>query len=184
MAIDVPFALHDRLAAVLGWQSTAYDAEATRLMLGAAHFVSGLSPRDSMQLTADALWARLLTFEPDSAWWTKGQLLLRTLRDMSTRSPGDFAVWNLMGETQFHLAGALGASWSDALIAFERAIAIDSSFASAWVHPIGITLQRYGPDSARRYVKGLLGARALEGRRDWVPLIATCFLARCPHPPS
>ncbi len=172
VAIDSSFGLAmNRLAAVLGWQSIAYDAEATRLMLAAARFVSGLSPRDSMQVTADALWARLLMFEPDSAWWTKGQLLLRTLRDMSTRSPGDFAVWNLLGETHFHLAGALGTSWSDALRAFDRAIAIDSSFAPAWVHPIAITLQRDGPDSARRYVRGLLGARALDGRESWVNVI-------------
>ncbi len=169
VAVDSSFGLAmNRLAFVLGWQSVAYDAEATRLMIAAAQFVRGLSPRDSMQLTADALWARLDQFEPDSTWWTKGQLLLRTLRDLSGRSPGDFAVWNLLGESYFHLAGALGASWSDALDAFDRAIAIDSSFGPAWVHPIAVALSRDSVSAARRYAQGLHQIRARENREDWV----------------
>jgi serine/threonine-protein kinase len=173
IAVDSSFGLAmNRLAFVLGWQSVAYDDESTRLMLTAARFISGLSPRDSMHLTAGALWARLLMFEPDSSWWTKGQLLLSTLRDMNARSPGDFAVWNLLGEARFHLAGALGASWGDALDAFDRAIAIDSAFGPAWVHPISIALGRDSVSAARRYAQGLHDRRAREGREDWVSVVS------------
>jgi serine/threonine-protein kinase len=179
IAVDSSFGLAmNRLAFVLGWQSVAYDDESTRLMLTAAQFVSGLSPRDSMHLTADALWARLLMFEPDSSWWTKGQLLLSTLRDMNARSPGDFAVWNLLGEARFHLAGALGASWDDALDAFDRAIAIDSAFGPAWVHPISIALSRDSVSAARRYAQGLHDRRAREGREDWVSVVSDVLDSR------
>jgi len=173
IAVDSSFGLAmNRLAFVLGWQSVAYDAESTRLMLTAAQFVRGLSPRDSMHLTADALWSRLLMFESDSSWWTKGQLLLSTLRDMDARSPGDYAVWNLLGEARFHLAGALGASWDDALDAFDRAIAIDSAFGPAWVHPISIALGRDSVSAARRYAQGLHDRRAREKREDWVSVVS------------
>ncbi len=173
LAADGAFGLAmNRLAFVLGWQSVAYDEEAARLMIAAAQFVRGLSSRDSMQLTADALWARLDQFEPDSAWWTKGQLLLRTLRDMSGRSHGDFAVWNLLGEARFHLARALGASWSDALDAFDRAIAIDSSFGPAWVHPIAVALSQDSVSAARRYTQGLHDRRVRERREDWVRVLS------------
>jgi serine/threonine-protein kinase len=172
IAADSTFGLAmNRLASVLSWQGVAYDAEATRLMLTASRYVSGLSPRDSMQLTADALWARLLMFEADSAWWTKGQVLLRTLRDMNMRSPGDFAVWNLLGESYFHLGGALGASWVAARDAFDRAIAIDSAFGPAWVHPIGIALGTDSIAAARRYADGLYKRRARESREDWVSVV-------------
>ncbi|MEW5916898.1 MAG: hypothetical protein AB1762_10850, partial [Gemmatimonadota bacterium] len=172
IAADSTFGLAmNRLASVLSWQGVAYDAEATRLMLAASRYVAGLSPRDSMHLTADALWARLLMFEPDSAWWTKGQVLLRTLTDMNTRSPGDVAVWNLMGETYFHLGGALGTSWVAARDAFDRAIAIDSQFGPAWVHPIGIALGTDSLEAARRYAQGLYERRARASREDWVSVV-------------
>jgi serine/threonine-protein kinase len=172
VAIDSSFGLAiNRLAGVLGWQGLAYDTEAARLWRSAARFVNGLSPRDSMQLTADALWAQLLEFEPDSSWWTKSQRLLRTLRDMTQRSPGDFAAWNLLGETHFHLAGALGGSWKQSLAAFDRAIAIDSSFAAAWVHPIAIQLAFQRPRAAHRYLAGLLRAQGPRSREDWVNVL-------------
>ena len=172
VAIDSTFGLAmNRLGVVLGWQGTARSEEANRLMLTAARFVSGLAPRDSLQLTADALYARLSLFEPDTSWWTKGQALQHTLRALSARAPGDHAVWNAIGEAYFHLAGALGTSWDDALAAFDRAIALDSNFAPAWVHPIAIALSRDGPDSALRYDEGLQRVLAVGDLHSWPTIV-------------
>jgi serine/threonine-protein kinase len=182
VAIDSTFGLAmNRLGVVLGWQGTASSEEANRLMLTAARFASGLAPRDSLQLTAGALYARLMLFEPDTAWWTRGQDLLRTLRALSARSPGDQAVWNAIGEAYFHLDGALGVSWDDALTAFDRAIALDSNFAPAWVHPIAIVLARQGSDSARRYVEGLQRVQRSRDQDSW-PAIVHDIIS--PHPPT
>lgn len=47
--------------------------------------------------------------------------------------------------------------------AFDRAIALDSSFSPAYIHAVGLALQLRGPAEARRYTAGFLSASS-EGR--------------------
>src|SRR5439155_8998837 len=47
-------------------------------------------------------------------------------------------------------------SWNDARSAFDRAIALDSEFAPAYVHPVEIALNDNEPGAALRYVQGYL----------------------------
>lgn len=45
-----------------------------------------------------------------------------------------------------------------ALEPFDRAIALDSAFAPAYIHPVEIALERQDPEAARRYIDGYLAS--------------------------
>jgi serine/threonine-protein kinase len=172
VALDSTFGrAMNRLGVVLGWIGTAYGEEGNRLIWTAARHATGLAPRDSLQLVSDALYAKLMLTERDTAWWTESRMLLANLRDLSTRSPSDPVVWNALGEAFFHLDGALGVSWDDARAAFDRSIALDSAFAPAWVHPISIALSRGDTASARRYARGQRNLQSAGARHAWSALV-------------
>jgi serine/threonine-protein kinase len=128
---------------------TAGDGYALR----AGQLNHGLSPRDSLLITVDSLWASLS--EEDSLSWSRMRRLFETLDYASEQYPLDPWVWYKIGEARWHLPLGFDYTMEEELEPFDRAIALDSSFALAYfTHPVELALILEGPEEARRYLRG------------------------------
>jgi eukaryotic-like serine/threonine-protein kinase len=156
---DSSFALAWRRTAVaLGWQRSGLDALAREYHLRAAGLNHGLSPRDSLLLVADSLSAAMYAGLQDTTWYAHARRLYDVVGDVTTRYPEDPEAWYALGEARFHFGFApdLGAGQRAALEAFDRAIALDSAFGPAYIHPVDLALTLEGPAAARRYIDAYL----------------------------
>jgi eukaryotic-like serine/threonine-protein kinase len=159
IALDSTFALPlRRVGVALGWQRAGGDSLSRRYHLRAGALNRGLSPRDSLLVTADSLNGVLYSNVPDTAWFAFARRLFATVAEVTRRYPEDPEAWYALGEARFHLGFAplIGASRREALQAFDRAIALDSSFGPAYIHPVDLALNLDGPDAARRYIAAYL----------------------------
>jgi eukaryotic-like serine/threonine-protein kinase len=150
---DTSFALAlRRLGLARGWRGQS----AQGLGLKAGRSNRGLAPRDSLLIVADSLEAA--SDDPlDSAYWSHRVRKFATLEEASRRYPDDPEVWYALGEARFHLGYAVGSTALQTLEAFDRAIALDSAFAPAYVHPVQLALDRNDTASAKRYIRGYVG---------------------------
>jgi eukaryotic-like serine/threonine-protein kinase len=159
IALDSTFALAlRRIGVAFGWQRAGGDSLSRRYHLRAGALNRGLSPRDSLLVTADSLSAVLYTGPQDTAWFAHTRRLFATVAEVTRRYPEDPEAWYALGEARFHFgfAPGIGASRRAALQAFDRAIALDSSFGPAYIHPVDLALNLAGPDAARRYMAAYL----------------------------
>jgi serine/threonine-protein kinase len=123
------------------------------LGLNAGRFNHGLAPRDSLLIVADSLEAA--SDDPsDGAYWSHRARKLSTLEEASRRYPDDPEVWYELGEARFHLGYVVGSTTRQTLDAFNRAIALDSAFAPAYIHPVQLALDWSDTAAARRYIMG------------------------------
>jgi serine/threonine-protein kinase len=134
--LDTTFALAmRRLSLAHGWIG---DDLAHPFNLRACRFNHGLSPRDSLLLTADCV----------------GYEGASKILEPATRSyPEDPEVWYQLGEAREHAGFETGATVEEELDAFDRSIALDSTFAEAYVHPIERTLARGDCGHALQYIQ-------------------------------
>ncbi len=148
-----------------GWQHSGGDTLTRKYALAAGRLNRGLAPRESILVLADSLTAVASGGAQSlgGAWWTYGKRLLRTLDDGVRRYPDDPEMWYSLGDARYHLGVTAGVGWSQSLEAFDRAIALDSSFSPAYIHAVGLSLQLRGPTDARRYIAGFLKSSS-EGR--------------------
>ncbi len=173
-----------RLASAHDWKDGP-DAGLGRLInLQAGRFNHGLSPRDSLLVVADSLQAASDDTLLDSI--ARSSLVKRrfqTLRTATRTYPGDPEVWYQLGEARAHYGSEVGATVSSVLNAFDRSIALDSTFAVAYAHPILETLYLGDCERALRYLRkavslhvpgltdapvtALLIQRMLHGSADW-----------------
>ncbi len=154
IALDSTFALalsHASMAA--GWQHSGSDTLTRQYALAAGRLNHGLAPRESLLVQADSLMAVVFGGPQllGGAWWTYGRRLHATLEEAVRRYPNDPELWYTLGDARFHVGMTSGAGRAEALDAFDRAIALDSSFSPAYIHAIGLALQLRGPETARRY---------------------------------
>ena len=170
-----------RVSHVLGWQRTASDSLSRAYLLRAGALNYGLSPRDSLLVAADSLWAALYGREADAAWWVEVRRMTALLDDAARRYPQDPDVWWQVGEAGFHWGLWAGGSRRQLLDAFERAIALDSAFAPSYLHLVPLALDLEGPAVARRHAAAYLAlrpgdiqaaalgiaVRLLDGRDPW-----------------
>ena len=159
IAQDSAFVLalsHASMAA--GWQHSAGDTLTRTYALAAGRLNRWLAPRESLIVAADSLMAVGFAGPQflGGAWWTYGKRLLATLDEAVRRYPSDPELWYMLGDARYHLGGTAGLGPARALEAFDRAIALDSSFSPAYIHAVGLALQLRGPDSARRYADAFL----------------------------
>ena len=154
--LDSSFALAlSRMGTVLGWQGFADDSLARAYALRAAAFNHGLPAKDSLLLSADSIFAALYDLEPGSAWWHQGRRLMELLAAATSRYRDDPAVWNAFGEAAFHWGTSLGVTRRQTLEAFDRAIALDSAFAPAYLHTVGL-VNALTDTSARQHAEAYL----------------------------
>jgi tetratricopeptide (TPR) repeat protein len=137
----------------LGWAHSIDDSVATRYATLAQTYNHGLSPRDSLLIESNA------QLDNYQYWNYHDQAQMFALAEAGVkRYPDDPQVWNNLGEVREHagLGPHVGVVPRTILDAFAHAIALDSNFASAYVHAISRSLQVMGPDSGLRYARRFL----------------------------
>jgi serine/threonine protein kinase/tetratricopeptide (TPR) repeat protein len=156
-ALDSAIAAYDRAIALDSGFAQAYrgaaGARAWNLIAAepywarAAQYNRGLGLRDSLMIVADS--QNLAGINRPFI-----QRRFALLQQARGGFPNDPDVWYELGEAHFHMG--LQSRWEDARASFDRAIALDSSFARAYIHPVRIVLRDNDPDAALRYVRAYL----------------------------
>jgi eukaryotic-like serine/threonine-protein kinase len=171
LAIDTTFAMAwHRLAGVREWRDWSEFGDSTVFALHAraGRITRGLAPRERLLIRVDSIraeaYAALRERMRGNAVRHEAlvRLLAATLRDASHRYPDDPEIAHLRAVTLLENDPYLErGEMNEAAImaAFDRAIALDSSFAPAYLDPIMLVLYRSGGDSARRYIDAYLATR-------------------------
>jgi len=158
IALDPTFALALRRAGLArGWNLQEHEPYFVR----AAVLNHGLGPRDSLLVLSDSGSGGPASKADHPAFRPVVRRRLAVLEEAGRRYPEDPEVWYQLGEVRFHAGLVLGKTWNDARAAFDRAIALDSTFAPAYVHPIEIVLNDNDPGAALRYVRAYLSVTSV-----------------------
>ncbi|HEX6433575.1 MAG TPA: serine/threonine-protein kinase, partial [Gemmatimonadales bacterium] len=184
IALDSTFSPALRRASeALGWLRTGHDSLANAYSLRAGIHNHGLPIRDSLVIAFDSLFSSLLdagilATRADSTWPARLQRLFDMGDRLTQRYPNDPEVWNLLGEANNHLGAFAGRPYQEQLTSFDRAIALDSTFAPSYIHPIEYTA-RFGKQEMRKYLDPYLeqlgdgpnsgGARLVRALLDSLP---------------
>jgi TolB-like protein len=169
--LDSTFALaYHRLAAVRRWRDhrDVPDSGTYALMRRTSAFAHGLAPRERLLATVDSLsaegyfaWRRALKTRNSVEYEALARRLSTTLADGLRRYPRDAELAFLLAEVKAHDDDALVGEVNDrAIVAlYDRAIALDSAFAPAYVTPVSLVAYLDGPESARRYIHAYLALK-------------------------
>jgi serine/threonine-protein kinase len=159
IAADSSFALPWwRIGTALGWQRTGLDSVARQYHLRAGALNHGLAPRDSLLVSADSVSAMLYAGPAVPGFWARAGRLFATLDEAARRYPEDPEVWYAVGDASYHFAHLSRRPISDRALlrAFDRAIALDSAFGPAYIHPVQLALALDGAAAAIRYADAYL----------------------------
>src|SRR5688572_1426128 len=195
LALDSTFALaYHRLAQVRGWHDAhgSPDSATYVLMQRTSRFARGLAPRERLLATIDSLsaesyfaWRRGLRDVRmyDEAERTVGRLIA-TIGDGLVRYRHDGELLFLLAEARWRYDRDFvegGLDDREILALYDHAIAMDSTFAPAYVTPISLAAYLDGAASARRYIRAYL-SRAPSGAHSRVIRVADLLLdpARAP----
>ena len=145
LALDSGFVLVLwRLGRVLGWQRIGFDSLSAALSLRAGALNRHLALRDSLLVAVDSMLMGEV-----GATWPGYRRLLETAKEATRRYPDDADAWHTLGEVYVHSDRPV--SPRETLAAFDRAIALDSAYAPAYIHAIEWASGLYGLDGSRRY---------------------------------
>jgi tetratricopeptide (TPR) repeat protein len=175
--LDSTFPLALRRASIaLGWIRTGFDSLSTTYALRAGAANRGLPPRDSLLVVSDSLLASLLKmgglgFRADSNWPAQLRRLYSTLEYATRQYPDDPETWSNLGEAHHHFGALNGRTYEEQLQAFDRAIALDSAYAPAYLHPIEISAT-YGIPAVRRYLNPYLALQPKDVNANGLRLVA------------
>lgn len=159
IALDSGFALAwKRVGTALGWQRAGADTLARYYHHRAGTLNHRLAPRDSLLITADSLASAMYAGFRDTLWYAHARRLFATVVEATRRYPEDPEGWYALGEARYHFPYVPGvpATPRSAREAFDRAIALDSAFGPAYIHPVELALRTDGSDAARRYIEPYL----------------------------
>jgi len=153
------------------------------LYLKAGRHNHGLAPRDSLLITEDSLGAAT-DDTLDHAYWSQSRRMFTTLEEAVRLYPDDPMAWYRLAELRFHGGFVVGSTPRQALDAFERTIALDSTIAAAYFHLIQLALAGSDTASARRYVTTFLGLTAGVPEGEGIGLVASLLDPRRAHSPE
>src|SRR2546428_831934 len=163
LAIDSGFALALRGMRQVTWWGgvpSVSEAASREYALRAGTFNHGLAPRESLLIAAESLEAAVdagaLT---DSGWWSHTRRYFSTMEEARARYPDDPDVWYQLGEARFHFGWFMGIPEVKAREAFDKAIALDSEFAPAYLHAFQLGLEQGGRAAAEHYLKSYLALK-------------------------
>ena len=188
LALDTTFAMaYHRVAAVMRWRDTKEipDSTAYVLMRRPSHFVRGLAPRERLMATIDSLaaetyfaWRQAMR---DGKYVREHELVDRlcdALIEGMRRYPNDAELAFLHAEARAEYdRDVVDGEINDraTLARYDRAIALDSGFAPAYVRPIALAAYLDGAASARQYIRSYLALRP-SGPRSQVIRLADALL--------
>jgi len=154
VALDSTFTLALRRLPLVLWARGLGQEPVLMLQEGAHNH--GLAPRESLLVTVDSLWGALDAGEAEPSPLL--QRLFATLDYAVRRYPDDPEVWYHKGELGLHWGtyAQPAITPGQALAAFERSIALDSTFVPACDHLITLALVVRTPADARRQVSACL----------------------------
>ena len=169
VTIDTTFALaYHRLAAVHRFRDThdVPDSVAYVMMRRPSRFQRGLSERELLLAQIDSMtaetyftWRRALQNGDYTDLETGLKRLYSTLQAAIRRYPNDAELWLMLAEARSRYEGDAVVGEVDdraTLALYDRAIALDSTFAPAYVPPIALAAYLDGAASARRYIRAYL----------------------------
>ncbi|MBK9410662.1 MAG: protein kinase [Gemmatimonadetes bacterium] len=176
VALDSTFAPALRhLSNALGWRLTPQlelSNEGYRYALQAGALNRGLAPRESLLVAADSIFAALQLSDPRQSIPPRTALVRRVtalLDDGVRRFPDDPEMWFKFGDVHYHFTRFVFPSQSTmrtARDAFERAIALDSAFAPAYIHHLELAAHDQDVATMRRSALAYLalGPHDVHGR--------------------
>src|SRR6266849_1665960 len=159
VALDSAFTIAwSRMAAVQGcWRRGGVgDPFGYKYGLLAGSLNRGLAPRESLLVAADSLFQALLDGPTDPAGREHHTRLFTTLDEAVGRYPNDPEAWYELGDARMHWPLVGRTTPEQILEAFDRAIALDSAFGPAYIHPVEVALHLGRPAAARRYLAAYL----------------------------
>ena len=159
--LDSAFAVaYWRLGTVHGWQSTGGDSLARAYLLRAGELNHALAPRESLLIVCDSLTATMGGADiPDSAEEANVQRLFRTAEQVTRRYPTDPEGWVALGEAREHFGYGRGITKEMTREAFDRAVMLDSAYALAYVHGLGLAVTLEDRRAARQAAARFLELR-------------------------
>ncbi|MEJ7809642.1 MAG: serine/threonine-protein kinase [Gemmatimonadaceae bacterium] len=176
VSLDSTFALAlRRYGLAVSWQRAGADSLSLALRLRAGAFNRRLSPRDSLLTLADSIGASLgaLARARDTTEGAYTRRMFATLRTTTQRYPGDPEAWYALADAHMHYF-APGEPVTDEYVmrAFDRAIALDPSFAPAYIHAVELRLSLSGADSALKYARTYLALNPTDVEAEGIRLVA------------
>ena len=173
-----------RLGLSLSWRAVG-DQQFVPYLLRAGELNHGLSRRDSLLVAADSLFAAQQSPDlPQALHRTLLRRLLGMLDESTGRYPEDPEVWYALGEVRYHLGWMAGVGPAEMLEAFDRAIALDSSFTPAYVHAAELGLHLHGLEGYDRYAGTYLSLRPSDDYATGTKLLNSVFASYRERPGS
>ena len=118
----------------------------------------GLAPRESLMVAADSVLAAVSDAPAlDVEAQRQRKRVIAILELANRRFPDDAEVWYQLGRARNRIGYLIGVQPEQALEALDRAIALDSAFAPAYVEAISFATMARGQEATRRYLNGVPG---------------------------
>jgi serine/threonine-protein kinase len=158
-ALDSTFAMaYYRIFQTRFYKGTGLDSLMWSYALRAGQLNRGLAPRESLMVAADSIMASVYDASLDASAQQRRQRVIATLDLANRRFPDDAEVWYQLGRTRSRLGPYVGIQPGPAMEALDRAIALDSSFAPAYVEAMMTSPVARDGDlaSTRRYLEAYL----------------------------
>jgi len=142
----------------------------------------GLPPRESLLVAADSLYQALLDGPTDPAGREHHTRLFTTLDEAVRRYPNDPEAWYELGDARMHWPLVGRTTPEQILEAFDRAIALDSAFGPAYIHPVEVALRLGRPAAARRYLAAYLALDQADLNSEGMGLVEQLLVRPQPSP--
>jgi len=98
------------------------------------------------------------------------------------RYPSDPEAWYELGDARMHWPLVGRTTPEQILEAFDRAIALDSAFGPAYIHPVEVALHLGRPAAARRYLAAYLALDQADLNSEGMGLVAQLLVRPQPSP--
>lgn len=152
-------------------------------LLRAGQLNHGLPRRDSLLVAADSFTAALWDYG-EMAPASRRELssrLFRTLEEGTRAYPEDPEVWYALGEARMHMGWMTLVTQGEALEAFDRSIALDSTFSPAYAHSTHLGLTLSGLPGWNRYTRPYLALGPSDSYADHIRLLNAVLNASTPE---
>jgi hypothetical protein len=171
------------LAQSLWWRGggdTSYES----YLIRAGELNHGLPRRDSLLVAADCVWVAVGRFNELTPQVRRSLItrLFGTLEEGVRLYPEDPELWYHLAEVRFHQDWMHRTDPRQILDAFDRTIALDSSFVPAYVHAPTLALFLYGRQGWDRYITPYFASNPSDDQAQGRRLLDAVFKAAAVRP--